>query len=89
MCIRDRHQPRSRHRADAATRDETYTGLGDQAHLGKQQGTVGHVRVIARVLDRPGFGALFGQSAELQAHLHLLALGQYDFHGIGFGAAQQ
>jgi len=50
---------------------------------------VGDVRVIAGILDRPGFGAALAQATELQAHLHLFALGQSDVHRVGSDAGEQ
>ena len=40
------------------------------------------VGIIAGILDRPGFGAFAHQATEFQAHLHHLAFGQGDSHGV-------
>ncbi|MNE16928.1 hypothetical protein D3C80_1098890 [compost metagenome] len=76
------HQPRPGHRAHAAAGDKTNARFRQQAHLAIDQGTVGHVRVVTRILEGAGFGALADQAAEFQAHLHDLAFGQGDVHRI-------
>jgi hypothetical protein len=83
------HQPRAGHGAHAGTGDKTDARFGQQAHLAVEQGAVGHVRVVAGVLERARFGTLIGETAELQAHLHHLALGQGDADGIAALAEQQ
>ncbi|MNQ74790.1 hypothetical protein D3C85_895590 [compost metagenome] len=83
------HQPGPGHGADAATGLEARPRFAAQAHLGVEQGTVGHVRIVTGVLEGSRFGAVLGEAAELQAHLHLFALGQHDFHRIGRCASQQ
>ncbi|MCY1412561.1 hypothetical protein D9M71_279720 [compost metagenome] len=50
---------------------------------------MGDVRVVTRILEGAGFGTVLMQATELQAHLHLLALGQGDLHGVALGTGQQ
>lgn len=52
------HQAWACHGADAEPGAETDAGLGGQAHLAVEQGTVGHVRVVTGILDGAGFGAV-------------------------------
>jgi len=49
---------------------------------------VGDVRIVTGILDSAGLRAVFGQTAELQAHLHLLALGQHNIHSVRTQAAE-
>ena len=83
------HQPRPGHGADAGTGIEANARFTQQPHPRIEQRAVGHVGIVAGILDRPGLGAVVGQPAELQAHLHLFALGQDDLHRIGGQSAEQ
>ena len=83
------HQPWPGHRADPQAGIEANARFRHQPHLRIKQRTVGHVGIVAGILDRPGLGAVGGQPAELQTHLHLFAFGQDDLHGVHRDAAQQ
>ena len=50
---------------------------------------MGHVRVVACVLEGAGFGTIGLRAAELQAHGYHFAFGQGDFHGVMADAAEQ
>ncbi|MNM58238.1 hypothetical protein D3C81_694640 [compost metagenome] len=76
------YQPGAGHRTDTLAGNEAHAGLCLQAHLAVEQGAVGNVRVIAGILEGAGLGAILQQAAELQTHLHHLALGQGDVHGV-------
>ena len=82
------HQAWTRHGADAFTGDELDARRWHQPHLAIQQRTVGHVRIVAGIFEGTGLGAQRRAPAELQAHLHLTALGQRDAHCIHRLAAQ-
>ncbi|MNP46772.1 hypothetical protein D3C76_1407930 [compost metagenome] len=83
------HQSWPGDRANTATGSEANTWLDQQTHLAKKQCTVGHVWIVPGILDRPGLCAVIDQAAELQAHLHLLAFGQDDLHGVRASTAEQ
>ncbi|MNZ86962.1 hypothetical protein D3C78_1058080 [compost metagenome] len=83
------HQPGPGHGAYAKSGLEARPRFAAQTHLGIEQGTVGHVRIVTGVLEGSRFGAVLGEAAEFQTHRHLFALGQYDFHRIGRRASQQ
>ena len=77
------------HRAHTGAGNKAHARLLQQSHAAEEQGTMGHIRVIACILERAGFSAILMQATELQTHLHLLALGQGDLHCIAFNTAQQ
>ncbi|MNK89669.1 hypothetical protein D3C87_1096850 [compost metagenome] len=69
------HQSRPRYGAHAGAGIETNPRFTQQPNTRIEQRAVSHVGVVASILDRPGLGAIIGQAAELQTHLHLFAFG--------------
>ena len=52
------------------------------AHRGGQPRAVGHVRVVARVLDHHRLGLVFAERAFVYGEADPLAIGQRDLHGV-------
>ncbi|MNG99411.1 hypothetical protein D3C79_585790 [compost metagenome] len=77
------------HGTHACAGDKAHAGFSLQAHATVEQGTMGDIRVVTGILEGAGFGTVRMQATELQAHLHLLALGQGDLHGVALGTGQQ
>ena len=89
LADRDR-EPRPGHHADPLAGDEHHPGAGlAAAHRDPDQGAMGHVGVVAGVLDHAGEGAAAGAAALGEVEARLLAARQADRHRVGEAAGQQ
>ena len=77
------------HHADPLAALQGHPGLGAPAHGGGQVGAVGHVRVVARVLDHHRRALLGGVGAGLDGEGHPPAAGQADLHAVLRGLVAQ
>ncbi|CAM5382919.1 hypothetical protein SANTM175S_00348 [Streptomyces antimycoticus] len=83
-------QPGPGHRADARTGPEDHSAAGRQGpYRGPDQRAMGHIRVVARVLDDRGHGMVRRQLLGRERERGPLPLGQFDGHRIGEIRAQQ
>jgi len=83
------HQPGAGDGTDTYACDKAYARFFLQAHLAVEQRAMGDIGVVAGILECAGFGARALAAAELQAHLHHLALGQGDAHGVSAHTGEQ